>query len=305
MELRHLRCFVVLAEELHFSRASERLHIEQSPLSRTIKELEAELGAKLFDRDRRGTRLTPAGSVFLQDVRRLFATLDQAQDNVRALTHGYSGSLTIAVSEGATDYRLSDFLAFCRQEEPDIEIRLVEMPHSEQIRRLRSGEIGIGLAHSPHAGPDISVDVLWDSHLVAVLSARHPLLIHKHVPVEELARSTLIMCDVDSVDSGNRAISRVLRNLGLRTDFSAQAVSLEAMFMLVAAGYGIGFLSEAKVFPCKRTEIAVRRIASDAAILKTYLLRATSAAQSPLIERFTERLRKDFSAEKGRDADQV
>lgn len=78
MELRHLRCFVVLAEELHFTRAAERLHIEQSPLSRTIKELEDDLGALLFNRDRRGTRLTDAGKTFLLDVRRLFTTLDQA-----------------------------------------------------------------------------------------------------------------------------------------------------------------------------------------------------------------------------------
>lgn len=86
MELRHLRCFVVLAEELHFTRAAERLHIEQSPLSRTIKELEDDLGALLFNRDRRGTRLTDAGKAFLLDVRRLFTTLDQARENVKAVS---------------------------------------------------------------------------------------------------------------------------------------------------------------------------------------------------------------------------
>lgn len=101
MELRHLRCFVVLAEELHFTRAAERLHIEQPPLSRAIKELEDELGVVLFDRNRRGTVLTAAGAVFLQDVRRLFTVLEQARENAKvdrpafcrhpqAIIHGYS-----------------------------------------------------------------------------------------------------------------------------------------------------------------------------------------------------------------------
>ncbi len=110
MELRHLRCFIVLAEELHFTRAAERLHIEQPPLSRAIKELEDELGAVLFDRDRRGTRLTAAGAVFLQDTRRLFTVLEQARENVKAVAAGLRGSLRIAVSDGALDPRLSAFL---------------------------------------------------------------------------------------------------------------------------------------------------------------------------------------------------
>src|SRR3546814_7594864 len=100
MELRHLRYFVALAEELHFTRAAERLHIEQPPLSRAIKELEDELGVLLFDRDRRGTRLTAAGTVFLQDTRRLFTVLEQARENAKAVAAGSRGSLRIAVSDG-------------------------------------------------------------------------------------------------------------------------------------------------------------------------------------------------------------
>ena len=120
MELRHLRCFVALAEELHFTRAAERLHIEQPPLSRAIKELEDDLGAVLFVRNRRGTVLTEAGATFLQDVRRVFAALKQAQENAQAVAAGLSGSLRIAVSDGAIDPRLSGLLARCREEEPEI-----------------------------------------------------------------------------------------------------------------------------------------------------------------------------------------
>lgn len=99
MELRHLRCFIVLAEELHFSRAADRPHIEQPPLSRTIKEPENSLGVVLFDRDRRGIRLTAAGAVFRQDIYRLFTVLEQARENTRALAAGLQGRVRITASE--------------------------------------------------------------------------------------------------------------------------------------------------------------------------------------------------------------
>src|SRR5690606_7090814 len=155
MELRHLRCFIVLAEELHFTRAAERLHIEQPPLSRAIKELEDELGVVLFDRNRRGTELTAAGATFLQDVRRLFTTLEQARENAKAIGAGLRGSLRIAISDGAIDPRLSAFLARCREEDPEIEMRLYEVPLAEQLRGLRSGDFMIGFAHSADVGDDI------------------------------------------------------------------------------------------------------------------------------------------------------
>lgn len=89
MELRHLRCFLAVADELHFARAAERLHIEQSPLSRTIRELEEDLGVRLFERNTRSTRLTLAGRVFKEHVPQVFAALTQARDGVRAVSAGY------------------------------------------------------------------------------------------------------------------------------------------------------------------------------------------------------------------------
>ena len=89
MELRHLRCFLAVAEELHFARAAEKLHIEQSPLSRTVKELEEELGVQLFIRTSRSTRLTLAGRLFLKHVPRVFTALEQARESVKSAANGF------------------------------------------------------------------------------------------------------------------------------------------------------------------------------------------------------------------------
>ncbi len=93
MELRHLRCFIAGAEELSFARAAERLHIDQSLLSRTIKELEEELSSRLFVRTTRRTQLTRAGRLFQEHVRRVFAALDQARDSVKSAANGFHGQL--------------------------------------------------------------------------------------------------------------------------------------------------------------------------------------------------------------------
>ncbi|MDC6176156.1 LysR family transcriptional regulator, partial [Ralstonia solanacearum] len=113
MELRHLRCFLAVAEELHFARAAEKLHIEQSPLSRAIKELEEELGMILFARTTRSTRLTRAGELFLEHVHRVFAALQQARDSVKAVANGFHGQLRVALSDGITPSRLRALLALC------------------------------------------------------------------------------------------------------------------------------------------------------------------------------------------------
>jgi DNA-binding transcriptional LysR family regulator len=113
MELRHLRCFLAVAEELHFARAAERLHMEQSPLSRNIKELEEELGERLFIRTSRSTRLTRAGILFMEHVPRVFTALQQARDSVKAAANGFHGQLRIALSDGITPSRLPTLLARC------------------------------------------------------------------------------------------------------------------------------------------------------------------------------------------------
>ena len=291
MELRHLRCFVALAEELHFTRAAERLHIEQPPLSRAIKELEDDLGVVLFERNRRGTALTEAGATFLQDVRRLFAVLKQAQENVWAVAAGLSGILRIVVSDGAIDPRLSALLARCREEEPEIEIRLSEVPLAEQLRGLRSGDFSIGFAHTAEVGDGIVTEPLWHDSLVVAVPARHPLLSHKAVPLHQLASYPLVLCDPQIYEGCYRELARLLRQLEREPDVVEHVSSLDMMLTLVGAGYGVGFITATRVAASVRPDVVIRPLAMDSAVITTYLLRPASEDLPVSVERFIARLR--------------
>lgn len=211
MELRHLRYFQAVADELHFSRAAEKLHIEQSPLSRAIKELEEELGVVLFARTTRSTRLTRAGKLFLEHVPRVFAALQQARDSVKAAANGFHGQLRIALSDGITPSRLAALLALCRQEEPEVEIRFFEVPISQQIRGLNEDLYDVGFAQSDEVGDGITAMPAWSDALMVAVPARHSLLAHKRIPLDELLRYPLVLCDPQACESHAKHVDRVLR----------------------------------------------------------------------------------------------
>ena len=292
LELRHLRCFVVLAEELHFTRAAERLHIEQSPLSRTIKELEDELGVLLFDRDRRGTRLTQAGEVFLQDVRRVFSTLELARENVKAVSSGYLGILRIAVPSGCIDPRLSTFLARCREEDPEVEIRLTEALLTDQLRGLRSGSFNLGFACTADVGDGIIAEPVWVDSVVVAVAARHPLLVHKQIPLEDLIRYPLVVAGPRLFGNCDCKLGQLLRDEAAKVNVEYVG-SMDMMLTLVAAGYGVGFANAARMRVLNRPDIVMRPLAAQNVIHTTYLLRPESDTGTPAaiaLDRFIARL---------------
>ena len=169
MEIRHLRCFLAVAEELHFARAAERLHMEQSPLSRIIRELEEDLGVQLFVRTSRSTRLTLAGSFFLEHVPRVLAVLEQARDSVKAAANGFQGQLRIALSDCVTPFRLSSLLARCREEDPDIEVRLFEVPLAQQLQGLRDELYDAGFSMADEVGDGLMAEPAWEDELMMAL----------------------------------------------------------------------------------------------------------------------------------------
>lgn len=273
MELRHLRYFIAVAEELHFARAAERLHIEQSPLSRAIKDLEYDLGVQLFERTTRSTHLTWAGQVFLDEARRVLSTLEQAKASAKAAATGYRGTLRVALSDGIAQPRLASLLALCREEEPEVEIRLFESTLAQQLKGLRSNLYDTGFTHVPEVSDGVIAQPAWSDPLVIAVPARHPLLAHKRIPLEELIRYPLVLCHPETCAGGHGQIERILRTVDAEPIVAEYVSNFDLMLTLVAAGYGLSFVNEAHMAPCRHPEVVSRSLAGRSLMLTTYLLR--------------------------------
>ncbi len=287
MELRHLRNFIAVAEELHFARAAEKLHIEQSPLSRSIKELEDELGVQLFARTTRSTRLTRAGKLFLEHVPRVFAALQQARDSVKAAANGYHDQLRVALSDGIAPSRFSTVLALCRQEEPEVEIRLFQVPLSQQIKGLQDDLYDVGFAQSNEVGDRVVAEPIWHDPLMVVVPARHPVLSYKRVPLDEVLRYPLVLGDLLMCEGYARQVDRILRQADQEPLIVERVASYDLMMALVSAGFALGLAGESLVAACSDSDIVARPLAENSHVLTTYLLRLDSAS-SETLTRFIE-----------------
>jgi DNA-binding transcriptional LysR family regulator len=289
VELRHLRCFLAVAEELHFARAAERLHMEQSPLSRAIKELEEELGVVLFARTTRSTRLTRAGALFLEHVPRVFAALQQARESVKAAANGFHGQLRVALSDGITPSRLPSLLALCRQEEPEVEIRLFEVPLSQQIKGLHDDLYDVGFAQSDEVGDRVVATAVWSDPLMVAVPARHDLLKHKRIPLEEMLRFPLVLGDPQACEGHVRQIERVLRRVDMEPLVVERVASFDLMMTLVSAGFALGLAGEAHITASREPGVVARPLAGRSPVLTTYLLRP-AGDPSETLSRFIDRV---------------
>lgn len=288
MELRHLRCFLAVAEELHFARAAERLHVDQSPLSRTIKELEEELGTLLFARTTRSTRLTRAGRLFQERVPYVFTALEQARSSVQDAASGYYSQLRIALSDGISPERLSQLMALCRQEEPDVAIRFFEVPLAQQLKGLHEDRYDIGFAQSADVGDGILAVPAWSEPLRVAVPTRHPLLAHKTIPLEEVLRYPLVMGDPEYCEGYCRQVDRILRSVDQAPLVTEQVKSLDLMMALVAAGYALGLAGASQILANRESGVVARPL-DRKAVLTTWLLRLDAEAPQSL-QRFVERV---------------
>ncbi|MBY8878416.1 LysR family transcriptional regulator [Actinacidiphila acidipaludis] len=196
MELRQLRYFVTVAEELHFGRAAERLHIVQSAVSQQVRRLERDLGADLFDRSPRHVRLTEAGARFLPEARAVLAAADRARAAVADLTGDGTATLRLGTSSGLGVHLDRVLDAYARRA-PAVSVDLVAAPARERLAMVSAGSLDAaflrgdrergGTGGNADGGDGVEVVPLWPDPLLAVLPARHPLAAGPDVALAELA----------------------------------------------------------------------------------------------------------------------
>ncbi len=174
MELRHLRYFVAVAEELHFGRAAKKLNIAQPPLSQQIRDLEQELGSPLFQRTSRRVELTAHGRLFLTEARDILGHTQRATEMVKASQRGEFGSIAIGFVTSAIYSVMTPTLRGFHSQFPQVEIRCHEMATPEQISALHKGEISVGFLRTPISDDGIRTHLLLREFLVLVLPGASP-----------------------------------------------------------------------------------------------------------------------------------
>jgi len=288
MELRHLRYFLVMADELHFARAADRLHIEQSPLSRAIKVLEEDLGVTLFERNTTGTRITLAGRILVDHAKRILTLLDQMKACADAVRAGIGAQLRLGLLESFTQPRLPALIALNRREEPDVEVSLHEMPFSEQVKSLRNGLLDVALSWASADVEGLVKEKLWTDALAVVLPAHHRLAEQQEVALGEVAKEILLVGRADKEPGYNTQIADLFASAGAQPIRVVEVVtSLGMMTPLVVAGYGVGIVLLQQAGAVQHSNVAVRPIRGNAH-LTTYLFRA-EGEMPPALQRFLDR----------------
>lgn len=294
MELRRLRYFVAVAEELHFLRAAQRLHIEQSPLSRAIKELESDLGVKLFERTTRSTRLTRAGEVFLEEARRVLSAVAQARASARSAAKGRMGRLSIGFAEGIAHPRLSSLLARYRAEADQVEVKVVQMTFEQLVKALHAGSLDAGFCFAAIKRNGIQAEAVWTDPVAAVLPAQHPLAQRPHLELKEIAREPLVLWGGRSAAERHTQLEAAILAASESPHVVDHAANQEVLLTLVGAGYGVGFVLAAHAQTIQRPDIVVRPITSPPLLVKTFLLYRTEESPGPVTS-FLERARAEFA----------
>jgi DNA-binding transcriptional LysR family regulator len=245
MELRHLRYFIAVADELNFSRAAERLGITQPQLSQHIKALESELGVQLCDRKQRPLQLTAAGQAFLEDAKSTLSTLEQVVRKTQRIHQGEIGSLIVGFTSSMANDILPDILRTFRQDCPNISLILREASSGSQIQDLRDRQTDLAFVYQTPAMTEIQsleMALLSQQTLVAVLPQSHPLTTQSTIAMMDLEHEEFIMPLRPIVSGLSEQIYALCDQAGFVPKVAQEAIFMMTILGLVASEMGISIL---------------------------------------------------------------
>ena len=244
-ELSQLRCFVAVAEELHFGRAAVRLNMTQPPLSRQIQILERVLDVVLLERSNRTVKLTPAGQSFLAEARRLLKLAESAALLAKRVANGKAGSINIGFTATSAYSYVPELVAACRRELPDVEISLKEMVSGDQLKRLDSGEIDIGLLRPPIPRNGLSAFRVTAEPLIAAVNAGHALARSETIAIEDLVAEPFIMYAPYEARYFHDLLVELFSRTGLVPNYVQHLAQIHSILAMVHSGVGVALVPQA------------------------------------------------------------
>ncbi|MFC5143436.1 LysR family transcriptional regulator [Streptomyces aureoversilis] len=280
MELRQVRYFIAVAEELHFGRAAERLHIVQPTVSQQIQRLERELGLKLFDRTTRTVTLTAAGHAFLTYAHALLQAERSANEAMAAFRAEQESTLRVGTTTGL-GLRLDAVLTALTERAPQLVVELVSAPQAVRLQQVRDGELDAAFVRgtdlAPHTGdadhsPGLELLPLWDDALVAALPAGHPLASQPNVALSDLADLPLRIAPRDANPLLVDTVIDACHAAGVEPVMGAAFTTDQDTLAAIATGrpsWTVYYASQAEIQPAPR--ISFRPFASPAPAVRTYL----------------------------------
>ena len=291
MELRHLRYFIAVAEELHFGRAAQVLGISQPPLSQQIQALEQELGARLFERTNRRVELSEAGRLFLQEARLVLAQVDKAADVARRAQLGELGELKIGFTSSAPfNSSIPQAIFAFRQAFPAVHLNLQEMSSTEVAESLVDDSIQVGLMRPLPLPDSLSVVELMREPLVAVLNAGHPLVegSERGLHLAQLAQEPFVFFPRTYGSGLYAQLLNLARDAGFSPHFAQEAGEAMTIIGLVAAGLGVSVLPAS--YQRIRIDGVVYRTLLDPEAMTAVWLVQRKGVQTPMAKGFVELL---------------
>ncbi len=247
MELRHMKYFIAVAEELNFGRAALRLNISQPPLTRQIHQIEDELGVQLFIRTPRGVELTQAGEIFLEEAKNIRALTELSIERTKRAGQGKLGRLDIGIFGTGIFAAIPQLLHLFRDTHPDVRVVLHTMTKDEQIEALRQRRITVGFNRLLPPLPDIEKELIFDERLYLAINESHPLSQQTSVSFMELAKHPLVLFPTGARPNFVDRVFELCSNMGFVPEISQIVGDAITGVALVAGGFGITIVPKSAI----------------------------------------------------------